>query len=242
MIQWVRSFFFVVQMYLAIPIYALVFSPWALVSRRGAFACIHAYCAYVIWTARWMVNLRADIRGPLPDDQAVMIAAKHQSFFDIILIASATPEPYFIMKKSLKYAPFLGWYSWRMGCVRVDRGKRGRAIESMVAGVAERMVDGGQLVIYPQGTRVAVGVKQPYKIGAGVIQERTGLRCIPVATNVGYFWPRMGIHRKAGVAVVEFLPPMPEGLDATAFIEELETRIETASDRLLEEARAADRA
>jgi 1-acyl-sn-glycerol-3-phosphate acyltransferase len=94
----------------------------------------------------------------------------------------------------------------------------------------------GQLIIYPQGTRVAPGVAKSYKIGTAILYEETGQTCIPAATNVGVFWPRTGIYRKPGVAVVEFLPPIEQGLSQKDFMERLEAEIETASDRLLEEA------
>ena len=62
--------------------------------------------------------------------------------------------------------------------------------------------------------------------------------CVPVATNAGVFWPRKGILKKPGTAVVEFLPSIPQGYEQEAFMTELENRIETASDQLLDEAGA----
>jgi 1-acyl-sn-glycerol-3-phosphate acyltransferase len=61
----------------------------------------------------------------------------------------------------------------------------------------------------------------------------TGQACVPAATNVGQFWPRTGILRKPGLAVVEFLPPIAPGLDNQTFMEKIETQIEDASDRLM---------
>jgi 1-acyl-sn-glycerol-3-phosphate acyltransferase len=106
----------------------------------------------------------------------------------------------------------------------------------MVTGVRNGTQTPGQLIIYPQGTRVAPGVAKSYKIGTAILYEETGQTCIPAATNVGVFWPRTGIYRKPGVAVVEFLPPIPQGLSQKDFMARLEAEIETASDRLLEEA------
>ena len=157
-----------------------------------------------------MIGLRSEIRGPVPEGE-VLIASKHQSFFDIILICSVVPRPKFIMKKQLKWAPILGWYALRIGCVPVDRGKRGQAIAQMLADVRSGRSGPGQLIIYPQGTRVAPDAHRPYKIGTGLLYQQTGQRCIPAATNVGVFWPRHGITRKPGLAVVEFLPEIRRG-------------------------------
>ncbi len=234
-VQWLRSLVFIVQMYVAMAVIGIVLFPWALVSARGARVACKAFCSWVRWTAAWMVGLRTEVRGTPPSGE-VLIAAKHQSFLDIILIFSAVPAGKFIMKRELLWTPILGQYALRIGCIPVNRGKRGAAIKKMVEDVARGAVRPGQLIIYPQGTRVAPGAVVLYKIGSGAIYAAIHQDCVPVATNVGVFWPRHGILRKPGVAVVEFLPPIPAGLPRDAFMARLETEIEGASDALIQEA------
>lgn len=234
-IRWVLSLIFVVQMYLAMAVFAVVFAPWALFSRRGAYAAMHGYCIWVIFTLRLLCGLRCEVRGAPPVDE-VVVAAKHQSFLDIMMIFHAVPQGKFIMKRELIYTPFLGQYALRIGCVPLDRGKRGAAIAQMKADVAKGAVHPGQLIIYPQGTRVAPGVKVPYKVGTGLLYDQLAQPCVPVATNVGVFWPKRGILRHPGVAVVEFLPAIPPGKPVPAFMKQLEADIELASDALLAEA------
>lgn len=234
-IRYLRSLVFVGQMYAAMLVFALIYTPMALISRAWAYRAVRHYCHWVRWTARWMVGLRSEVRGTPPTGE-VLIAAKHQSFFDIIILVSVVPRPRFIMKKSLKWAPILGWYAMRIGCVPVDRGKRGQAIQQMVQQVSEGRQDPGQLIIYPQGTRVAPGAHRPYKIGTGVLYQQFAHDCVPAATNVGVFWPRTGITRKPGLAVVEFLPTIPSGKPLEPFMADLESTIEDASNRLMAEA------
>jgi 1-acyl-sn-glycerol-3-phosphate acyltransferase len=226
-LRWLLSLIFIIQMYLAMAVIALAFAPWALFSRHGARTACKTYCRWVIFTLRLLCGLRCEVRGLPPATEAV-IAAKHQSFLDVILI--------FNMKRELIYAPFIGQYALKIGCVPVNRGRRGTAIARMKADVAKGAAEPGQLIIYPQGTRVAPGVARPYKVGTGLLYEQLGQPCYPVATNVGVFWPKRGILRHPGLAVVEFLPPIPPGLPVPAFMAELETAVETASDRLMVEA------
>lgn len=233
--QWVRSLVFNIQMYLAMVVLAVFFTPLAMVNRNWAFRGIHTYCSWVRLSARVLVGLRSEIRGEVPQGE-VLVAAKHQSFFDIILLCSALPRPKFIMKKELVWAPILGWYALRIGCVPVDRGKRGQAITRMKADVARGASLPGQLVIYPQGTRVAPGRHLPYKVGTGLLYEQLGQPCVPAACNVGVFWPRRGILRKPGLAVVEFLAPIGPGHTVAEFMNTVETQIEGASNRLMAEA------
>ena len=234
-IQWIRSVFFIAQMYVAMPLMAVFFTPFAIFSRDWAVRAVRSYCSYVRWSASWMVGLKSEVRGEVPTDE-VIVAAKHQSFFDIIIIVSACPRPKFIMKSQLKWAPVLGWYALRIGCVPVDRGKRGAAIAQMKEGVKKNLADPGQLIIYPQGTRVAAGAHKPYKIGTAVLYEELEEDCVPAATNVGVFWPRHGLYRKPGLAVVEFLPRIPAGKPKAQFMAELEEVIESNSNRLMAEA------
>jgi len=234
-IQWLRSLVFVTNIYVMMVIMGILFLPWAIFSRTGALTACKTWCWWVRWTARWMVGLRTEVRGTPPRDE-VLVVAKHQSFLDIILIFASVPAGKFIMKRELMWAPVIGQYALRIGCVPVNRGKRSLAIKKMVEDVARGTQQPGQLIIYPQGTRIAPGVKAPYKIGSGVLYEELGQDCVPVATNVGVFWPRKGILRKPGLAVVEFLPRIASGKPKEVFMTELEDRVETESNRLMREA------
>jgi len=235
MIQWLRSLLHIAQMYVAMVVVAIVFFPFAVLSAAGAHAACHAFCRWVFWTLGWMVGLKCEIRGTPPVGE-VMIAAKHQSFMDVMAIYNAVPRGKFIIKRQLIFAPILGQYGLRIGCVPVNRGKRGTAIKKMLADVRNGKQQGGQLIIYPQGTRIAPGVKAPYKAGTGALYDQLGQPCVPVATNVGVFWPKHGITRKPGVAVVEFLPQIAPGMAPKVFMAHLEDTIETASNALLVEA------
>ena len=234
-IQWLRSVFFIIQMYLMMFILALYFTPLAIFDRIWAYRGVNTYCRYVRWSARWMINLDTEVRGEVPTDE-VLVASKHQSFLDIIMLVSVLPRPKFIMKKQLKYAPILGWYGMRIGCIPVDRGKRGAAILQMKEDVAKGASLPGQLIIYPQGTRVAPGAAKSYKVGTAVLYAQLEQECVPVAANVGVFWPRHGLYRKPGKAVIEFLPRIPVGVEQADFMAKLEAEVEGASDKLMAEA------
>ena len=234
-IQWVRSLIFNLQMYVAMLVVGVLYLPAAILSRDGALAACHAYCAYIQWSARWMIGLKVEIRGTPPTDE-VMVAAKHQSFLDVLSVFHAIPRGKFIMKAILKYAPIIGWFGLRIGCIPVNRGKRGMAIKRMLADVNAGRALPGQLIIYPQGTRIAPGVKAKYKIGTGALYRELNQPVVPVATNVGVFWPKRGVYRKPGTAVFEFLPRIAPGLEISEFMQTLEAQIEDACDRLNAEA------
>lgn len=233
-IQWFRSLLFIIQMYLMMLIMAVVFLIPMLISKRWAIRACHTYCRWVVWTARWMVGITSEIRGNIPTGE-VMVAAKHQSFLDIILIFGCMPQPKFIMKRELLWAPILGQYAYRLGCVPVNRGGRAEAVTNMLADVQSGRALPGQLVIYPQGTRVAPGAELAYKKGTAILYAALGQPCVPAAVNVGVLWPKRGIYRKPGKAIVEFLDPILPGMPQEEFMEKIEQEIEAKSNELMAE-------
>ncbi|MEZ7813275.1 MAG: lysophospholipid acyltransferase family protein [Paracoccaceae bacterium] len=233
-LQWILSLVFVIQMYGSLVVISIVYFPYAILSRKGAQAACLSFGTWVVFSAKWLIGLTAEIRGEVPDT-GVLIASKHQSFFDIILLFSVLRTPRFVMKSELRWVPFLGYYALRIGCVPVNRGKRGAAIAKMISDVKSGYTPAGQLIIYPQGTRVPPGVQMPYKVGTAILYRQLGQPCVPVATNVGLFWPKRGIYRKPGRAVLEFLPIIPPGEKTHDFMACIEDVVETASNALMEE-------
>ena len=235
LLQWLRSLAYVVHVYAMMALMSLWFGPWAVFDRAGAHAGVQTWCRYARWSARWMVGLDTELRGTVPTSE-VLIAAKHQSFLDVIILMSELPRAKFVMKAELRHTPILGWFALRMGCVPVERGRRAEAIRRMTSDVRAGRADPGQLIIYPQGTRAAPGERLPYKVGAAVLYTQSGQPCVPAACNVGLFWPRHGVMRRPGRAVVELLPMIEPGLSVRDFMERIEGEIEATTDRLLAEA------
>ncbi|MGB0507061.1 MAG: lysophospholipid acyltransferase family protein [Pikeienuella sp.] len=231
----IRSFIFLIWTYGMMAIVGICGIPFAIWSRDGAYAVMRTYVHITFWGMRHIVGLSFEVRGEPPTGE-VLITAKHQSFFDVMAIFISVKRAKFIMKRSLVWAPFLGFYALRIGVSPVTRGKGKTSVNEMMAGVSKERADTSQLIIYPQGTRVPPGEDRPYKRGAHAIYSNYPTPCVPVAVNTGIFWPRVGVRRKPGVAVIEFLPPIEPGLDAATFMDRMKNAIEPASDALAEEA------
>ena len=235
----IRSLVFDSLFYITMAVMGIALAPVAMTSRRATTAIIRFYVRLMLATLRVVCNLRTETRGPTPEGD-VVIAAKHQSFLDILIIVRALESPRFVMKTELRSAPILGWYAKCLGCIPIDRSAGAAAMEELLDRVQADQHSLGQLVIYPQGTRVAPGSRRPYKSGVAAVCMQTGLPCVPAATNAGVFWGRNSWLRRPGIAVVEFLPPIPDGLAQPEILAEIETRVEAASGRLLAEAQRAD--
>ena len=222
-------------MYTVMAVLALFYLPVSFVSLDWTYRGIRLYTNWVRWSARVIVGLHSEIRGEVPTGPT-LICSKHQSFFDVLLLCNVVPNPRFVMKRLISRTPIVGYYGKRIGCIVVDRGKGATAVRQLVHGAGDAASATGQIIIFPQGTRVAPGDVRKYKIGAAVLYDWLGQECVPVATNVGVFWPRIAIYRKPGTAVVEFLPALPAGIPNEKFLARIEESIESHSNRLMEEA------
>jgi 1-acyl-sn-glycerol-3-phosphate acyltransferase len=188
---------------------------------------------------RFTVGLSHEVRGRehLPPSP-VIIASKHQSAWETLAFHVLVPEVAVGLKEELTRIPVFGWYLMRAGNIRIDRGAAARAIRSLVEGAKGAVASGLSVLIFPEGTRRAPGDPPDYKPGVVALYHALRLPVVPVALNSGLFWRRRGLVKRPGRIVVEFLEPIPPGLDRKAFMRTLEQRIETATARLIEEARA----
>ena len=231
----IRSMLFDAIFYSLMLVMGILCAPLAIWSRGGAQWSVRTYCKITLWLLEKICGVRCEVRGPIPEGD-VIVASKHQSFLDILIHVRTLNAPSFIMKQELKWAPILGLYAMRIGSTPVARGRKGRAVNEMVRSASKKNTLPGQLIIYPQGTRVAPDAVLPYKVGAGVLYQRFGKPCVPAATNAGVFWGRKSWLRRPGLAVVEYLPEIAPGKDIDGFIKQLETEIEPASEALMAEA------
>jgi len=214
--------------------------PLVFMSQRGALWAIRQWCRLNLTVLHLLCGVRVEVRGldKLPAGGA-LIAAKHQGMLDTIVPFALFPAPSIVLKKELLAIPIYGWYALRSGMIPIDRAGAAKALRAMVKEVRNRFDDGRQVLIFPEGTRSAPGDAPDYKPGIAALYKELNVACTPVATNSGLFWPAHGVSRYPGVAVFEVLEPIPPGQKRAAFMRELETRIEGASRRLLDESQAS---
>jgi 1-acyl-sn-glycerol-3-phosphate acyltransferase len=189
----------------------------------------------VFWLLRVICGARVEVRGPVPTEPCI-VASKHQSFLDILLLTHALPSARFIMKKSLLRVPILGLFARQIGCVAIDRSAGGDAIRTMIEGVTDGGADAGQTIIFPQGTRTRPGDFPPFRPGVLKLYTHFDQPLTLAALNTGWVWPGRGIARYPATAIVEFLETIPTGQDTSEMLPHIEAVIETGYDALADEA------
>ncbi len=195
-----------------------------------------------LWLLEKVCGTKVEWRGleNIPQG-AVIVSAKHQSIWDTFVLPIRFYDFSYILKHELVYLPVFGWYLLAAEQIAIDRAKGGKLMRQLVEKARAIFAQGRQLFIFPEGTRRPAGAPPAYKFGVAHLYAQTGVPVLPVALNAGLFWPKRAFVIRPGTIVIEFLPLIPPGMDPKDFFALLTDRIETASDRLLDEAVTRDR-
>lgn len=128
------------------------------------------------------VRVRYEGLDRLPRDQAQILVANHESWFDVFALAATLPVDYrFVGKKELSEIPVFGPAWLAAGHYAIDRSDRQAAIASLDR-VGSRMRKGRHtVVLFPEGTRSKDGTMGAFKKGAFVMAINAGVPIVPVA-------------------------------------------------------------
>jgi 1-acyl-sn-glycerol-3-phosphate acyltransferase len=213
--------------------------PWLSGSAMRAVA--RAWQRVTLAGLRLTVGLTYEVRGRerLPEGP-ILLACKHQSAWETLAFHALMPDIAIGLKEELTRIPVFGWYLMRSGGIRIDRGAAARAIRSLTVGAKRAVAQGLSVLIFPEGTRRAPADPPDYKPGVAAVYGALGLPVVPIALNSGVFWPRRTFVKHPGRIVVEFLEPIPAGLDRKRFMGRLVQSIESGTAKLVAEARDRD--
>lgn len=211
----------------------VLFIPAWVLPRAVLTFGIAIWSRLLTWGLRVIGGVRVEIRGlDRLAPGASLIAAKHQSMFDIIPPFAFLPDACFVLKKELMAIPVFGQHCAKAKMIAVDRAAHAKALRDLVSAARTRLEEGRQVIIFPEGTRRGPDEPADYKPGVAALYRELGLACTPVATNSGDHLTAAGLPRRPGLVVFEILDPIPAGLKRSEFMRELEQRIEGASQAL----------
>ena len=96
-----------------------------------------------------VLGFNVQTEGERATDQPVLYVCNHTSYLDIIVLGSLIPGS-FVAKSEVKSWPFFGWLAQLQRTVFVIR--RGSKAGKQRDSIAERLKEGGNLVLFPEGT------------------------------------------------------------------------------------------
>ncbi|POF32833.1 lysophospholipid acyltransferase family protein [Roseibium marinum] len=237
-----RSTVFQILFYILNLVVMIVFSPLLLLPRKWGGWVMPVWSKILQILMRFVAGIKVEVRGRENLPQGGFIAAmKHQSAWETFALIPLFSGPTFILKRELRWIPIFGWYTAKYRQIPINRGKRSEALTAMMLAAKQTIAEGRQILIFPEGTRRPAGAEPKYKSGVAHLYRDLNCPAVPIAHNSGLYWPRSSWRVYPGTVIVEILPPIEPGLPANVFQERMVAEIETASDRLIEEARQAKR-
>lgn len=153
----------------------------ALFSPRLAFHCGTIWSWCLCWLN--LTPVKVEGRDRAPGDRSYVIMSNHQSHFDVLAFYGHWGRQFrWVIKKSLRNVPGLGWYCAAGGHIFIDRSSREAAIHSLRA--ARPLLEGGtSVMIFPEGTRSRDGRLRDFKKGGFMIALDLGLPVLPVSIS-----------------------------------------------------------
>ena len=226
--QLLRSLIFNIFLYLGIIIVFLIAIPTLFMPPKFTLAFGKFLGHYVVFSVRVFLNSKVEFIGieNIPKKEKYFVASAHQSMFETFALQSVLDYPVFILKKELLKIPLFGQYLKKIKSIEIVRDtttKDNLNFFDKVANIVKN--EKRPLLIFPQGTRVKIDEKVPFKKGVGRIYEALNISCVPIALNSGKVWPKHGVFKYPGKITISFLKPIEPGLSRDKFIKNLETAI-----------------
>lgn len=186
---------------------------------------VHGWSRYHRACVRGLLGIRIVIEGPAPP-RGVLIAMKHESFFEAIDLPCLFGNPAIFAKAELLRIPLWGRAARIYGLIAVERDQGAKALRAMLA-AARRLGQGGRtLAIFPEGTRVSHGTRPPLQSGFAGLYKLLGLPVVPVAVDSGLTYQRR--WKRPGTITIRMADVLPAGLPR----EEIEARVHAAINAL----------
>ena len=226
---WLRSLLFNLAFWLLTLILGLISLPLLLGPRQWLMPLMRFYARMNVGLLRLIcgIRLRVEGREHLPTGGgAALIASKHQSAFDTFIWFGLLPNVSYVLKKELLWVPVWGWFARKTRQIAVDRSAGPSAVRHLAKAGKVSAADGRQIVIFPEGTRVAPGMRGVIQPGISALAAATGLPIVPVATDSGICWGRRAFRKRPGTIHIRVRPALPAGLPRAALIARLAAAIE----------------
>ncbi len=125
------------------------------------------YCGWSVYNPE-----RVPLKGP------VILASNHASILDPPLIGSGIHRGInYLARESLFEKPIVGWVLRNWNSVPVDRDGAGAA---GLRAIMDRLLAGGGIILFPEGTRTRDGNLQPARAGIGLTVIKSQAPVVPV--------------------------------------------------------------
>ena len=234
--QFLKSLIFNFFLFFGIALVLIIALPTLALPKKSTLSFGKFLAHYVIFLVENILRSKVIFNGleNLKKKEKFFIASAHQSMFETFALQAPINYPIFILKSELLRIPLFGWYLRKINSIEIIRDTTTKENLGFFEKIKNTLsVEKRPLLIFPQGTRVKLGERVPFKKGVGKIYETLNMACVPVALNSGKVWPKNSFLKYNGDIIITFLEPIEPGKDRKEFMEELENKIYMESEKLI---------
>jgi 1-acyl-sn-glycerol-3-phosphate acyltransferase len=209
--KFLRSLLFLMLLVVLVICYALAImasARWVSSSRLQGLS--RSWSLLLLRLLRLICGLDYRIYGleNLPEQPCILMA-KHQSAWETIALPGVIPrQQAWVLKQELMRVPFFGWALKAFRPIAIDRSAGRKAMRQLLQQGKTHLAEGNSILVFPEGTRVAVGERKPFTIGGALLAERSNAPIVPIAHNAGVFWKRRAVRKLPGRIQLVIGPPI----------------------------------
>ena len=178
-----------------------------------------------LWCVENVLGIEVVLDGALPEGP-VLIAVKHESFFEAIDTPRLFTDPAVFAKQELFGIPGWGYSALTYGLIPVARDKGAKTLREMIGVAKDRVAEGRPLVIFPEGTRVAHSTQPGLQAGFAGLYKLLRLPVVPIAVDSGATYHH--VVKRPGRITYKVGQTIPAGLPR----EEVEAKVHAAINAL----------
>jgi 1-acyl-sn-glycerol-3-phosphate acyltransferase len=194
----------------------------AIIARKAWLRPVVAkWGGWHLWCVENVLGIEVVLDGVLPAPP-VLIAVKHESFFEAIDTPRLFTDPAVFAKHELFSIPGWGYSALTYGLIPVAREKGAKTLREMLVLAKRRLEEGRPLVIFPEGTRVAHGTRPPLQAGFAGLYKLLKLPVVPIAVDSGASYHH--VIKRRGRITYKVGATIPAGLPR----EEVEAKVHAA--------------
>lgn len=193
---------------------AVIFLAFMPYSWRYRFCT--TWSRFVIWWAKVICGIRYEVIGKehLPSKNAIVLS-NHQSAWETLFFQQLLPPQTWVLKRELLWIPFFGWGLALLEPIAVNR-KQSSSVRTLLKNGQKRLSQGRWVIMFPEGTRVAIGKHHAYSRSGALLAKSTGYPIVPIAHNAGLLWPKGAFIKRPGtvrVVIGPVIDPKPLTID-----------------------------
>ena len=225
------SLLFNITLYSSLPfISAVILVAYPFVSAKILSKIASFWISFILKLLRFLCSLDWGVKGlsNIPNSPVIVIS-NHQGQWESLYLQTLIHPISSIIKEELLWIPFFGWALFLMNPIAIKRSRPASAIRYVLKQGSKRLNAGNNIVIYPEGTRVADGTLGEFKTSGAALAIQANAPVLPVSHNSGAHWKPRRFMIKSGTIEMQIGPAIqPEGLSARDITEKARAWIATS--------------